>query len=410
MLHREWNEILLKNKDGIIKAPRDHLKTFFFFEARSLQLCHFFSDIEIRYFTGSDSLAVDKLNNIKKYAKLPYFENLLQGAEVDNKTELRFGNDSRIYVQGYGSKMRGGHPDYIILDDVIDSQVIYSDEQNKKVKERFAGEILPMAEPHTKINIIGTLQREDDIYSLNLGEGSITKTYDAIVDEEKKQTLFPEKWSWQELMKKRQAIIQDFGEKWFLKEYRNMAVNLIGETIRPEWIKYYKELPNDLRVLTAWDLSVGKDPDKGDYTACATIGVDRQSNIYIIRIWRGRIDFPARLRKVVEFAQFDRPRELKIEENVFQADTVQTLKKNTAFNIKGIKTTQNKIEKFTMELAPLFENGKVYLKEGDSAQEELKKELLSLPRGANDDMADALCMAVSGLPFNVKAEDIAFFV
>jgi len=409
-LHNEWNEILLNYKKINIKAPRDHLKTFFFFEARALQLCSFYPDIEIRYFTGSDALAIEKLNNVKKFAKLPPFEKLLRGADIDNKTEIRFGNDSRIYVQGYMSKMRGGHPDYIILDDVVDVQVIYSDEQNKKAKERLVSEILPMAEPHTQIVIIGTMQREDDIYSVDLGEDSISKTYDAIVDEEKKITLFPQKWSWKELMKKKKEITSVFGEKWFLKEYRNLPINLLGEIIKPEWIKYYSELPKDLTIYSGWDLSVGKDIDQGDYTAGITVGVDRQQNIYIINVFRDRIDFPIRLRKIVELAKVYRPQVIKIEENVFQADTVQMLKRNTALNIKGIKTTKNKIEKFTFELAPLFENGKVFLKKDDPMQEIFRQELLSLPRGSHDDMADAFCLAIEGLPFKVNVEDIAFFI
>lgn len=246
-LHNEWNEFLL-NYDGInVLAPRSHLKTFFFFEARALQLCKFNKDIEIKYFTGSDSLAIERLNNIKEYTKLPYFRSLLNGADINNKTELRFGQNQRISVQGYGSKVRGGHPNYLVLDDVIDSQVIYSDELNKKTKERLATEILPMAEPETQITIVGTVQRKDDIYSVDwssLLEDEvrkwISKTYDAIVDEEKHITIFPEKWDWNNLMAKKKEITLLSGEKWFLKEYRNMKIDLLGEIIRPEWHRSYK--------------------------------------------------------------------------------------------------------------------------------------------------------------------------
>jgi len=98
---------------------------------------------------------------------LPYFKSLLDGADTNNKTELKFGGNQRIYVQGYGGKARGGHPDFIILDDIIDSAVIYSEDANKKSKERLAMEILPMAEPHTKIIIIGTIQKDNDLYSVD---------------------------------------------------------------------------------------------------------------------------------------------------------------------------------------------------------------------------------------------------
>lgn len=414
-LHNEWNELLAGYDLLDIKAPRDHLKTFFFFEARALQLCRFKGDIEIKYVAGSDSLGIAKLDNVKKSAKLPFFRKLLRNADTNNKMELRFGNGSKISIQGFWSKLRGGHPDYLILDDIIDSSVVYSDDANKKARERVATEILPMASPHTQIIIIGTMQREDDIYSIDWGSvlsgfgnrRAISKTYDAIVDEDKHLTLFPEKWSWPALMAKREEIIQLSGEKWFLKEYRNFPVNLVGEIIKPEWKRTYTELPKKLKIYTGWDLSVGKDPSKGDYAAKVTFGVDDKPwpNIYIIHVYRGRIDFGKRIKKVIGFGKEESPIRISIEDNVFQADTVQVAKKNSSLPIVGVTTTKNKIEKYNEMLVPLSENGRIFLKAGDKMQEEFWKELCSLPGGAFDDMADGFCVGLRDLPLFNRADD-----
>lgn len=393
--------MLDENKGIIIKAPRSHLKTFFFFEARSLQLCKFYPGIEIRYFTSGDDMAIEKLDHIKDLLKLPYFNDLLVGADINNRTELKLANGSKIYVQGFGGKFRGGHPDYIVVDDSIDSQVVYSDEWNKKTKERLAIEILPMAEPHTQIVIIGTLQREDDLYSVDFSKISginwVYKSYDAIVDEDKKLTLYPEKWTWDLLMAKKKEISELVGEKWFDKEYRNMPVNLVGEIIKTEWKRTYKELPSGLSVYTGWDLSVGKDLDKGDYTGKITFGLDKGQNIYIISAFRERLDFGKRIKAVIVAGELEKPIRIGIEENVFQADTVQMAKYNSSLNIQGVKTTTNKIEKFNQMLVPLFENGKVYLREGDEMQEIFWRELCSLPRGKFDDMADSFCTGLQGV-------------
>ena len=96
--------MLAENKGIIIKAPRSHLKTFFFFEARSLQLCKFQPGIEIRYFTSGDDMAIEKLDHVKDLLKLPYFRDLIIDADINNRTELKFSNGSRIYVQGFGGK------------------------------------------------------------------------------------------------------------------------------------------------------------------------------------------------------------------------------------------------------------------------------------------------------------------
>ena len=365
----------------------------------ALQQCKFRKNIDIRYFTGSDQLAIEKLDHIKEWAKLPYFKSLLDGADTNNKTELKFGGNQRIYVQGYGGKARGGHPDFIILDDIIDSAVIYSEDANKKSKERLAMEILPMAEPHTKIIIIGTIQKDNDLYSVDwkndLNEDKyFTKTYDAIVDEEKHITLFPEKWSWERLMAKKKEITELAGTKWFDKEYRNMATNLLGEIIKPEWYREYEILPEQLDVYTGWDLAVGKDVDTGDWTAKVTIGVDADENVYILDVYKDRIDFGKRIKAISYEADKDKPIRVAIEENVFQADTVQVAKQNCDYNVIGVKTTINKVQKYNEQLVPLFESGRIYFKKGDIKQQELWRELCSLPRGAHDDMSDALCIAL----------------
>jgi predicted phage terminase large subunit-like protein len=400
-LHRDWNEYLLKYQGLNIKAPRSHLKTFFFFEALALRECKHKPGTEVKYFTGGDSMAIEKLNHIKDLATLPYFRSLLKGSDINNRTEVRFGNGSKIFTQGFGGKTRGGHPDYIILDDVIDSQVIYSEEANRKAKERLATEILPMAEPHTKIIIVGTLQREDDIYSIDFSRFSdfkwISKSYDAIVDEEKQITIFPEKWDWENLMAKKREIVEFAGEKWFNKEYRNTAVNLLGEIIRPEWKRTYKTVPEGLGIYIGFDLGVGKDIDKGDYSAGVVFAKDRDNNIYILDVWRERVDFAKRIRKIIDTGNQWRPIRLAIEDNIFQADTVQVARRNCDVNIVGVKTTKNKIEKFNQMLVPLFENGKVFFKEGDEKQELLWRELCSLPRGKYDDQCDALCIGLDGL-------------
>jgi len=398
-LHDEWNDLVAFPRLRIL-APRDHLKTYFFSTAYPLQRIRFKPMDEIYIFSKTDKQAVKLLDNIKRTVRqTPYLRPLSKGAGVDfwNKTEMRCSNGATIYAQGFWSAVRGAHPKLIILDDVIDSQVVYSDEQNTKSIERFLADILPMAEPDTKIFLIGTLQREDDLYHSLHPEQYILKTYDAIVDEAKKRTLFPEKWSWEKLEERRREISHSFGDKFFLKEYRNVAVNLLGEIIKPDWLQYFdrnEEMPEGIDY-TGWDLSVGKKPDKGDWTAVCNFRRDKQGNDWIFNVNRWRIDFPTRLKKIVEnYQAYPQTKRIAIEDNTFQSDTVQLLIKETPMPIKGIKTTQNKVEKFNVELAPPFENRKVYIRRD---LKEFVQELLALPRGKYDDMADAFCIARSGI-------------
>lgn len=150
-----------------------------------------------------------------------------------------------------------------------------------------------------------------------------------------------------------------------------------------------------LEIYQGWDLSVGKDPNKGDYTACVTFGIDSAGNYYWLDVFRARIDFPERLKKVIDlYNRFPMTRKIRIEENTFQSDTVQLLKKNSNLPIEGVKTTGNKQQRFAEELAPLFENRKVFLKK---EMVEAVNELLTLPYGQYDDICDSFLIGKRGL-------------
>jgi len=369
--------------------------------------------------SGSDGLAIKRLDGIKKWAKLPRWKGLLNGADIESRKEMRFSNGATIEVAGWNSKVRGGHYKLILLDDIIDTQVIYSDDYNQKVLERMSTEVIPMAEPDTQTVIIGTLQRDGDIYSVDWGsiavEGKqlwIHRKYDSIVDEEKHITIYPEKWDWNKLMAKKKEIITLMGdEKWFLKEYRCMAVNLIGDIVKKEWIRGYDVLPSDCYRINdddtktiiipdywGWDLSVGKNPDRGDNTGGIHFYRNEKGDIFIDKIVRKRIGFKDRLTEIVSGAKlYPNVSRIAVEGNVFQYDSVQTLITNTSLPIEGIQTTKNKIEKFNEMLPPLFGNGKVFIKNGIENRQKFIDELLALPRGKYDDMADAFCTGLKGL-------------
>jgi len=419
-LHKEWNELLQTGQNLVIVAPRDHLKSFFFSEVNAIEKCRANPYMEILILSGSDGLAIERLDHIKKrWAKLPRYKYLLAGADIDSRKEVEFSNGAKIKVQGFFSKVRGGHPKMIILDDIIDNKVIWSEDLNDKVLKRLATEVIPMAEPDTQIIIVGTLQKDGDVYccdwnNISVGKNKswISRTYDAIVDEEKHITLFPEKYNWEELMVKKQETIALTGDdRWFNKEYRNMKVNLSGEIVKQNDIRGYDELPENCWTLNqdgtkrisipnywGWDASVGKDPGKGDFTAGIHFYRDYNGNAYIDKIIRKRIEFDDRLKEITAGGKlYPNVSRVAVEGNTFQYDSVQTLKINTSLPIEGIHTSKNKIEKFVSVLKPLFGNAKVFIKNGIENRQEFINELLSLPRGKYDDMADALCIGLSGL-------------
>ena len=397
-----------------IKAPREHLKTTSVCQYLVKRIVERDYPLQIVYFHLNKDIAVEKIRDIQMMAERNPI--LAANFNIDQAKnwkdgELRLLDGTTISANGYNSGSVGKHPHIIVLDDVIDQEVIYSDVKNDKAIRKFYSDIYPMITDtgeDKKIIIIGTSQREDDLYE-RLPEDFHAMTLQAILDEEAQQVLEPALFSWETLMKVKQDMSEKFGEKYWLKEYMNAPFEAMGEIIKPQWIQYYHELPAGLDIFTFWDLSVGKDMNKGDWTAKSTIGVrkkDGKLEIYVIDTYRERLDFGNRLKKVHEHGVKEKPRAIGVEENTFQYDTVNTLQKQTNLPIRGVKTIRNKTEKFQVELGPHFENKKVFIK---SDMEELKKELLSLPYGKYDDLANSLTGAIM-LSSDYSGEPIIDFI
>lgn len=396
-----YYDIWENNAKSCIKAPREHLKTTSACEYLVKLLYERDYPLDIVYLHKSKDIAIEKLRDIQMMIE----RNLLLSTamKIDQAKnwkdgEIRLLDGSTIYANAYGASLVGRHPHIIVLDDIIDQEVIYSDLKNDKAIRKFYSDIYPMitnAGENKKIIVIGTAQREDDIYE-NLPADFVTVTLRAIIDEERKEVLEPNLFSWETLMQVKTNMCENYGEKYWLKEYMNLPFSAMGEIIKPEWIKTYTVLPplEELQIYQGWDLGVGKDLDKGDFTAGATIGVrriDGKNEIYVIEIIKVRAEFGDRLKIMSANARGHKPLAIGIESNVFQYDTVITLQKQTNLPIKPIKTIKNKIERFQVALAPHFENGKVFLR---ADMLDLKQELLSLPFGKHDDMCDSLTFAI----------------
>lgn len=409
-----------------LMAPREHLKTSTVMQYLVRILYTRTYPLEINYYHLSKQIAGEKFKRMCRYieanpllaARIP-----LKAAKSDTQSYLELEDGTVLQPMAWNSGSVGKHPHIIVLDDVIDRRVIYSDDRNQKSIDRFYSDIYPQIskdDPDKKIIIIGTAQREDDLYS-NLPSDFHKRVYKAILDDG--TPLSPDLFTIEQLLHIKAAISESRGEKYWLKEYMNTPFDAKGDIIKAEWLKVVPHAPKGLAIYQGWDLSVGKDVEQGDWTVGATIGtktVEQLLYIYILDIYRRRIDFDARLRAVVEQANKWHPLKIAIEDNVFQYDTVQTLTKQTTLPIEGVRTIKNKIEKFSVDLAPHFEAGKVFLcadisapaqeaDDGRTGLEVLRGELLSLPFGKFDDQADAVTMAIkaSGL---VVADPIIDFL
>ncbi len=401
---KEWSRQVKKKRFRTL-APRDHLKSFFFVEAHSLQEAWNETVNEILILGLNDPKAYERLEHIKRF--------ILQTPELvhlynSNKwaiQEIVLSNNVKICAQGYNSGLIGGHPGLILLDDVIDMKVFYSESVNEKSIERFYAQVIPMATAETRIGMSGTIQAKNDLYHSLDPETWDLHTYSAIVDREKQQTLWPEYWNWEPLMDRKKEIEFKFGPRFWLKEYENNSSGLEGRIFKEQWFKYVprNELPRFCAMVNGWDLAVKK-TQTSKKTAGVGLGVSVDNKIYIVDADQGLWDMDERFAKIEQMQIMTAAREVGIEDNVFQDDTVTNMRKRLPVPVNGFTTIENKIVK--AEANGLFfmpehdtmrvvcegftKDGLPILKQGIR---ELLDEMLACP-GAEWDILDAFDIAM----------------
>jgi len=126
------------------------------------------------------------------------------------------------YPMGIIGAQRGIHPNFLLCDDILcDPQKKLDLTQLEKIATKFF-EVVEQR-PKEELHVIGTPQDNEDLLAkLEALPEYHCRRYDAIVNEERKETLWPNNpdFSWEGLEARRKRI----GDKAFMKEFRCMPV------------------------------------------------------------------------------------------------------------------------------------------------------------------------------------------
>jgi len=388
--HREWIETVEKHERVCIMSSRDHAKTTYVTVLYPLWKAWHNENYEIFIFSASEDLAKDLLLRIKLLTDLPYFNdmllfpNMLIYKKKKNlggwgSTELTFGNKSRIIAKGYGSANRGPHPQIVICDDVLTDKTQLSDEM---IEQIFYQAISPM--PLEKLIVVGTPQHYKDLlHQLFENKIYVSKKYPAIIDEEKKKVLWPQRWSYEKLMRRKEEI----GEINFSKEYLCNPLDdssslfpykLLESCFDPQ-LKLTEFGPS-LKHVIGCDLAIS-DSKRADYSVFTVLELTKDKKMRIIDMFRAKgLSYKRQLQEVLKLDARYNPSLIYVEENNFQKMFVQMLQDETVTApIKGVKTGTEKhsIEVGVPSLRQMFENQKFVIPRGDRYSRQMTDVLVS---------------------------------
>ncbi len=425
--HEEWSDLVASTNRLCCLAPRDHGKTYFFDFAYPIWMAWRHPNRSGFIFSATKPQAERILQDIREEIEAnPRLAHLIpEKRERWNNTELRLANGHTIYARGFGTKVRGAHPVWIVCDDVLNDETAYSETQRKKQNDYFFSAIVPMCVPGGTIIVVGTPFHSLDLYAeIASKEAWKFRRYQALWKEKDPETgratgpekaLWPERYSLEYLYWKRD---KDVGSIRFAREYLCQPIS-DDMSLFPSWLFQGKpvEQPN-LRLgmpLEFWrkmDLSIYMGVDfaisatqGADYTVVFVMGLDPRGNRWILDIARYHgLGFIAQKSKIIAMAKMWDPDLIFLEANAMQQIFGQDLIYETDLPIRPYTTGSEKhsLEKGLPSIRTLLENGKFRIPRGDSHSVEMTELMISelnsftfdggkvISVGEHDDIAMAL--------------------
>ena len=228
--HLEWGDLVHRHNKLCIEAARDHGKSYYFSNAYAAwQLYRYSKPKKMIYskrpsksnsnrgylFSFSLQQSVDLMeilkgtiegNDILRERLFPDSKN--SGAWAS--TNIVCKNGARLTCKGFGSSVRGAHPYWIVVDDGLKDNVIYSQLQRQKSIDYFHSVIMNMLVPGGQIIVVGTPFHASDLYgdlkskskaATGSDNGWFVIEYPAIFPDGR--ILWPARWGFNDLMEKK---------------------------------------------------------------------------------------------------------------------------------------------------------------------------------------------------------------
>lgn len=350
--HVRWDRLVRQNLRILIKASRDHGKTFAFSVAYPLWQAHKHMPGSLGYiFSSSQELAEERLEELKQQVdRNKKLEELLPPSGEDavwNKREVRLATGTIIRARGWGTRVRGGHPHWIVCDDVLTDEAIYSDTIRRRQIDYFFSVPSNMIVPGGQICVCGTPMSEGDLYARIEQTGQYAKATFPARDKHGR-ALFPERYDEAALKKKEEEIgAARFAREFLCRPCTDEASLFPAHLFEGPDVRLPYTLGLDWRFwekrgaarFTGVDLAMSAETG-ADYTVIFTVALDGEGNRWIANIRRGKgWSFQHQLDQIKEEYALMRSDVIHIEANQAQRIFTDELRRTTDLPIRMFFTS-----------------------------------------------------------------------
>lgn len=446
--HLEWCDLVHRYNKLCVEAARDHGKSFFYSNAYAAWQLYKYAKPKGTQFSARPTKSNSNRGYLFSFSLqqsvdlMEILKNTIEGNDIlkerlypDSKdksgawasTNIVCRNGVRLTCKGFGSSVRGAHPYWIVVDDGLKDNVIYSQLQRQKSIDYFHSVIMNMLVPGGQIIVVGTPFHASDLYG-DLKSKSIHATgnkkgwfvieYPAIFPDGR--ILWPQRWSFFDLMDKKATQ----GNIIFSRE--NLCRPITNESsifplkvlerslVRMEnyvLVRNRDDFPIKFnKVVVGCDFSISANVG-ADYTVFTVWGVDDETGErWLLHFYRDKgKTFHEQMQVLKGINVRFRPDTMILEQNTFQQIFVQESDKQ-GLPVIGHTTG---IDKYDLKtgwpgLAIDFERGKIHIPIGDKYSQDVKDLIFSdlgsvaftdhglESVGENDDISSSFWLAKLG--------------
>jgi hypothetical protein len=337
-------------------------------------------------------------NVASKIENSPFLRQLLTVPRcVDNEIEMINNRGVELIVTGRGMNTnwrgvrskRGARPSILIADDILGNDVMTSQTIRETVETNWFNSALPALDPiKHKVFYIGTPLSDQDLLAKLKNSGS----YNVIrfplcpkfpVDEADFVSIWPERFTYTYTLKMYNQFISTGKSRSFYTEYMLELTDLTALIVEPDMIKWFdlslftknKKEAYNYYIVTDWATSVKK---KADWSCIAVFAIASNGAWFLVDGQAKRQTMQDNLEDIFYYVRKWKPLSVGMETSGQQGGflsiiNTMMMEKNLWFQLAkkrgskefGIRPVKDKLHRFVTGVAPMFEQGKVWLPQPD---------------------------------------------
>lgn len=330
------------------------------------------------------------------------------GPYKNSETEIELTARGYRLATSVGGTLTGRGGDIIIIDDPLKPDDALSETKRSSANQWFANTLLSRIDDQRTGVIIVVMQRVhmDDLTGFLLDQSDdwellslpaiaeVDETIPLSAKRTHKRSIGDPLSPIRQPLDTLEALKLQLGSDAFSAQYQQAPVPPGGAMVKRHWIKRYSVLPPETErrlTIQSWDTASKGGPDN-DWSVCTTWIRAKNTNWYLVDVWRGRVDYPTLKAKVQSQAEKFEAQRILVEDAGAGIALVQELRGRVS-GIIGVKPNGDKESRMAVASAKI-EAGQVLLPERAEWLADLEAELFAFPGSRHDDQIDSISQAL----------------